>query len=109
MKTLAISDTYQYLSYAIFDRDTLVKCENVFDKSTNVDVQTLDYYNNVKEIILNHKITFIVVHAIDYSYLNRKDVLSFTKQRTILRLLSAMYNLSYTEVETKNFDTFFFR
>lgn len=92
----------------MFDKDRLVDSGFEYDKTTNSELQLLEYYDKIENLILKHKVSFIVAHAIDYQRLDRTKSLKFTKTRTILRLLCAKHNVSYNEVDTTNFEIYFF-
>lgn len=100
--TLAISNDTEKLSYAYFDGDILKDCGRIDTKNLH------DMHKILHDFAREKKLSFIVVHALDFENCKRRTALLLTRTRTILKLISEQLGIVYATPSTNGWEKYYF-
>lgn len=102
MKILSLGNDTKNVSYAIFDGEILYE----YGKIENVEKISL--YRSLYTLIEKHKLSFVVLKAVDLDKTTRRFALETIQARTLVKLACEMLGVIYTTPSTYGFDRFFF-
>ena len=104
MKYLAISKTPFYIAYAVFKERKLYEYGKVVLRETSEMKRLLEWENQVEELILKYRPTFLLTHLIDTNYVMKKDLVRLVEIKTILKRVSEKNKAIYMEYKTDGWE-----
>lgn len=100
--TLAVSNDTEKLSFAYFDGDILEDYGRIETKNLG------DMHKILHDFARESRLSFIVVHALDFENCKRRTALLLTRTRTVLKLISEQLGIVYATPSTNGWEKYYF-